>query len=448
VVDERFAPSGETEGTEDWVSYWTNGTFSGDVEVWATALGERSGWFIGMLKDVGGSSYSVDGYALRVEDFEDQVHWQLLRYRNNVSTVLTEDELALPTGHQVLLRRVGNAVTVYESDGGSTWTERLSATDSMYKGGFRLALGVVAAGPAAVAQWDDFGGGALGDPPDGGVWPLEQSFGSFCEGPGSLARVSCGMLSDPVNTGTGAFVHQETDLSLASSGVPFTWTRTYTSQDTASGRFGFGWTDTYQASLDVQPSGDVIAKGIDGQRLVFTAEGDEFVGAPGANATLEAFDDGYELVTNDLLFYYFDLDGKLLYASDRTSLGVELAYDTGGRLSTVTDSAGNTATVSYTTRDLVSGVALSDGRSVSYGYTSGRLTSFTDVRGKQWTYSYDAGGRLATIVDPLAHTQVSNVYDPSSGRVTEQTNATGDTTVDRPRFGGHGLIRRLSLPLY
>jgi YD repeat-containing protein len=69
----------------------------------------------------------------------------------------------------------------------------------------------------------------------------------------------------------------------------------------------------------------------------------------------------------------------------------------------------------------------SAGRSVSYGYTSGRLTSVTDVRGKNWTYTYDPGGRLATIVDPLNHTQVTSVY-AADGRVQSQTDAVNKTT--------------------
>jgi YD repeat-containing protein len=55
------------------------------------------------------------------------------------------------------------------------------------------------------------------------------------------------------------------------------------------------------------------------------------------------------------------------------------------------------------------------------------MTSVTDVRGKTWTYTYDSGGRLATIVDPLSHTQVSNTYG-SDGRVSSQQDALGHTT--------------------
>jgi RHS repeat-associated protein len=265
----------------------------------------------------------------------------------------------------------------------------------------------------------------------GSFQPPEQTTGVQCDplGGGSLGKAPCGMISDPVNTLTGAFTHAETDLSTSSTGVPIELTRTYSSAETASGRLGPGWTDTYQASLAVQPNGDVIAKGDEGQRLSFVSlGGGAFDGGPGAQSTLVSIAGGYRLTTFEQLVYEFDTAGKLLTKKDRNGQGVTLAYDGSGRLATVTDSASKTATFAYNASNLVSGVSLSDGRSVGYGYTAGRLTSFTDVRGKTWQYTYDGAGRLATIVDPLAHAQVSNVYDAASGRVVSQADALNKTT--------------------
>ena len=274
-----------------------------------------------------------------------------------------------------------------------------------------------------------FRGGEPPGPPSGGSQPAEQLIGSTCLGKGSIGNVSCGAVAEPVNTLTGAFVHAETDLAMASSGVPFEWTRTYTSADTESGRFGEGWTDTYQVSVEILPNGDALVKGDEGQRFTFPAlGGGAFETPPAAMADLETVSGGYRLTTAEQLVYEFDSAGKLLSKRDRNGQGVTLTYDGSGRLQTVTDAAGHTATVAYNGGSLVSGVSLSDGRSVGYGYTSGRLTSVTDVRGKVWSYTYDGGGRLATVVDPLSHTQVSNVYDATSGRVTSQTDAVGKTT--------------------
>ncbi len=325
----------------------------------------------------------------------------------------------------------------------------------------RTVTGLVGAGNSstafAIGRWDDNGPDSVPQTYDGTVdevamysgalsadrirahytdgagsyQPPEQTSGVDCDplGGGSLGKAPCGTVSDPVNTLTGAFTHAETDLTLPSTGVPFELTRTYSSAEALSGRLGPGWTDTYQASLVVQPSGDVVAKGDEGQRLTFAAlGGGAFDGGPGAQSTLVSIAGGYRLTTFEQLVYEFDTAGKLLSKKDRNGQGVTLAYDGSGRLATVTDSASNVATFAYNASNLVSGISLSDGRSVGYGYTAGLLTSFTDVRGKTWQYTYDGAGRLATIVDPLAHTQVSNVYDAASGRVVSQADALNKTT--------------------
>jgi RHS repeat-associated protein len=263
-------------------------------------------------------------------------------------------------------------------------------------------------------------------PPSGS--PAGRSNGITGCGRGSLTLTATCTVADPVNTFTGFFVHQEQDLSTPGTGVPFEWARSYTSGDATVGPLGPGWTHTYAASLAVQGNGDVLARGEEGQEVYFTKQANgSFVGAAGARAALTTVAGGYELRRTDQVVYAFNSQGRLLSIKDRNAQGVTLGYDGQGRLATVTDAANRQTTVSYNASNLVSQVSTVGGRSVSYGYTSGRLTLFTDVRGKNWTYTYDAGGRLATIVDPLTHPQVMNVYGPD-GRVTSQTDAVNKTT--------------------
>jgi hypothetical protein len=111
---------------------------------------------------------------------------------------------------------------------------------------------------------------------------LSGIFGTF-----RLAKCGSAMLMDPVNTLTGAYQAQETDVSVPGTGVPFTWTRSYTSSDPTVGRLGQGWTDSLAASLAIQPNGDVNVHSEDGQQVYYTKQPDgSFVGAAGAQATL------------------------------------------------------------------------------------------------------------------------------------------------------------------
>jgi len=258
--------------------------------------------------------------------------------------------------------------------------------------------------------------------------PVEQTYGTGDDCHGVNGDGACGIVAEPVNTRTGAFTTAVDDLGTPGTGVAFDWTRAYTSADPTVGRLGPGWTDSYSTSLQVQGNGDVRLHGEDGQQLYYTKQANgSFVGAPGVRSTLTAVAGGYELRRMDQVVSAFNSAGRLLSVKDRNNQGVTLGYDGSNRLTTVTDAANKQVTISYNASNLVSQVQTQDGRSVSYGYTSGRLTSVTDVRGKVWTYAYDAGGRLASITDPLNHRQVFNVYD-ANGRVQTQTDAVNKTT--------------------
>jgi RHS repeat-associated protein len=258
--------------------------------------------------------------------------------------------------------------------------------------------------------------------------PPGQTFGGGGGGLRMHARCACGLFADPVSSRTGAFTTSVDDLDLPGTGVSFAWSRSYTSADSTVGRLGPGWTDSYSASLVVQPSGDVLLHADDGQQVLYEEQANgSFLGAPGSLSTLSAVTGGYELVRTDQVKYRFDTQGRLLSVKDRNDQGLTLAYDGQNRLASVTDAANRQATISYNASDLVSQVQTQDGRSVGYGYTAGRLTSVTDVRGKTWTYAYDAAGRLEKITDPLNHAQVTNVYG-TDGRVSSQTDALGKQT--------------------
>ena len=242
-----------------------------------------------------------------------------------------------------------------------------------------------------------------------------------------LAKCGSVTRSEPVNTLTGAFEEQVEDVSVPGTGVPFTWTRSYTSADPTVGRLGQGWTDSLSASLNVQQNGDVLVHAEDGQQVYFTKQPDgSFVGAAGALATLTSVGSTYQLVRNDQVTYTFDSQGRLTALKDRNNQGLTLTYNGSNQLSNVTDAAGRQATLTYT-GSLLTRVALADGRSVSYGYTGNLLTSATDLRGKVTTYTYDTGNRLANVVDPLGHALVQNTYD-SNGRVSQQKDALNKIT--------------------
>jgi RHS repeat-associated protein len=384
------------------------------------------------LQDVG--TPSLDGYQFRLHSQSGGVELRLARITDGVTTPLASTP-QIPTfsGDKMLLRRVGTTIEGWVREAG-VWTLRLSAANqTQHAGPGKIGVQFFqVVGPAGAM--DDLGGGAIGappppppPPPSTDDPPPEQSRG-ICTGTGIHAIATSRCLSDPVNTLTGAFVTSVEDVSMPGTGVEFAWARTYTSSDPTGGRLGAGWTDGYATSLHVEASGDVRLRGDEGQIVAYAKQPDgSFAGAPGSLSTLKSVAGGYELLRSDQVVYRFDVSGRLLSTRDRNEQGLTFAYDAGDRLTAVTDAVGRRATLSYDAAGLVHEVATEDGRRVAYGYTAGRLTSVTDVRGKTWRYTYDSEGHLATIVDPLDHVQVTNVYGPD-GRVQRQTDALGATT--------------------
>jgi hypothetical protein len=87
------------------------------------------------------------------------------------------------------------------------------------------------------------------------------------------STINSGAAAEPVNTATGNYYYQHTDLKLPGRGLSFAFTRTYNDQDSYMGPLGRGWTHSYNARLTEQTDASVIIKQGDGH--------DEFYGFSG-----------------------------------------------------------------------------------------------------------------------------------------------------------------------
>lgn len=212
-------------------------------------------------------------------------------------------------------------------------------------------------------------------------------------------------------------------MELPGAGLPVELTRSYTSADTMTGPLGPGWTLSYGASLTFDAAGNARLRTETGEQDVFTKTATGFTSPPGVRSALAPVTGGWVLTRPDRTTLGFDSGGRLTRQTDRFGNALTFAY-TAGKLTTLTDTVGRHLTFSYdATSGLLIGVLLPDGRSVSYGYLAGRLATVTDLAGKTNTYHYDSGGRLDIITDPLGHQVMQNTYDPTTGRVTQQTDA-------------------------
>ncbi|MFD4833225.1 polymorphic toxin type 43 domain-containing protein [Streptomyces uncialis] len=237
-----------------------------------------------------------------------------------------------------------------------------------------------------------------------------------------------------VNTATGAFSGVFTDAQQPSVGGGLDITRRYSSDNTATGSLGQGWTLPWDARLATDAAGNVTYTSESGARYPFVKKPDgTFTAPPTVRSSLKSHADGtYSLTTPDKRTLNFNADGRLTSVRNRSGQGPAYSY-TAGRLSSVTDAAGRTSTATYS-GDLLSRIQLADGRRVDYAYTGGRLTGVTGTDGKQITYGYDSAGRLDSVQDAALHYPVRNTYDPQ-GRVSRQKDALGHETAYTYRAG-------------
>uniref|UniRef100_A0AAU2V2F5 FG-GAP-like repeat-containing protein n=1 Tax=Streptomyces sp. NBC_00003 TaxID=2903608 RepID=A0AAU2V2F5_9ACTN len=233
-------------------------------------------------------------------------------------------------------------------------------------------------------------------------------------------------MGDPVNTATGAVTESATDVSVPGVGLPFTLSRAYRSTTTtADGLLGKGWSLPFEAKLQLSADKATLVDG-DGAQIIFLKASDgSFVAPKPVRFTLASGSDGYTVTALDGSSRAFDSSGRLAGVYDSDKRGVTLTYS-GSRLAKATDAAGRSALFTVdSSSGRLSQVDLADGRKVTYGFAGNQLASVKGIDGGVTKYTYDGGGRLATIVDPNGNTIAQNTYDASSGRITQQIDATG-----------------------
>jgi YD repeat-containing protein len=241
-----------------------------------------------------------------------------------------------------------------------------------------------------------------------------------------------------VNTSTGNYTLQSTDLTLPGIGAPFIFERTYNSQaasaeNAVDGPLGYGWTHTFNLYIDVDANLDAIVHRGDGHSEVYKNEGSgAYIGQYGIyNALTQAGDSTFTLYDHGTV-YQFDSDNRLISVTDPNGNPISLTRDASGLLTNITDAAGRTFDVTNDANGHITRISRQFGRSINFAYdTNGNLTSATDALGNVTHYTYDGAHRLVSVTvtkNGKDATTVTNTYDTSLNAVTEQEDAANNTT--------------------
>ncbi len=258
----------------------------------------------------------------------------------------------------------------------------------------------------------------------------------------------CAAAGDPVDTSTGVFVENHTDLML-SDVIPIQFTRTYRTSDHMSRPFGIGGTDSYEMFIVGNNNTYSYQYLIlpDGARVYYqrTSSGTSYSNAVYENTTAPGLyfgstiawnGTGWTLTLRDKTQYVFpDSDGTtnpakaaLLRITDRSNNTVTISRDSNGNISQIQSPNGRWITVQHDSSNRITQLQDNIGRTVSYTYdSSGRLATMTDAKGGVTHYTYDSSNRVLTMKDSNGNTVFTNQYD-TAGRVQQQTLADGTST--------------------
>jgi RHS repeat-associated protein len=238
-------------------------------------------------------------------------------------------------------------------------------------------------------------------------------------------------VDDPVSDGLGRYEAAVTDATVASPGLPFAFTRSYTSGDNFSSELGYGWHTVYGSRLTINTSvspNTATAHMGSGQQIVFTKNQDGTWAAPSwTTATLTYASGTYTLSQSDRTTWSFNSSGALTAITDRNGQRETVSGSVGAPMS-VTLSNGKQITFTRDGTGRTTMITLPDNRTVSYVYSSaGDLITVTDLRGGTTHYTYNSYHQLLTVTDPRGHVVLTNVYG-DYGRLASQTDALGNTT--------------------
>ncbi len=250
-----------------------------------------------------------------------------------------------------------------------------------------------------------------------------------------------------VNTATGNYTLQATDMTLPGIGMPFEFKRTYNSQaasaqNAVDGPLGYGWTDAYNLYIEIDADTlDATVHRGDGHSEVFINRGSAgYFPQYGVfdQLTQEASDGSFTLTDQGTTYHFTDINGRYLLhtITDLHGNTITLTYNS-GLLTTIRDTVNRDFTVSNDNAGHITEITGPNGRTVQFAYdTVGNLTDVTDTLLNTTHYDYDGQHRLTDVIDARHVTSVRNHYDTDLNAVDAQYDAKGAQTrfsYDLPR---------------
>jgi RHS repeat-associated protein len=259
-----------------------------------------------------------------------------------------------------------------------------------------------------------------------------HSQGGACMDPQAQAN---GWVGGPINTRTGGYEYTMEDLSLSTSAGTLAFKRDYTSSTIANPtKLSPGWTHNHDIRL-IMPedpggeSGVILFKASTANQYTFKIEvNGTYTAPPGLCASLvrEPGPPIRFVVTDRNQFKYtFNEDGRLLTYADAQGHQWTYIPDTNGRLEFIEADGGD--------KEL----------HIQYD-TQGRIDNVSDQTGRSVTYVYDTvTGDLETVVDVLDQSWTYR-YEDDPHLLTHVMAPDGTTVVERTEYENGRAVRQFN----
>lgn len=239
-----------------------------------------------------------------------------------------------------------------------------------------------------------------------------------------------GYIAEPINTATGNFTYEHTDLTVPGVGLSFRFERFYNHQDDYEGVFGKGWRHSYEMRASEDNDGSVVISWPNGNYDGYELNGSIYVPklAGVYNTLVKNGDNTFTLTRTDQVKYNFATNGKLQSIVDRNGNSITLTYSATGKLTTITDTVGRQFNVAYDKNGRLASLTDPIGRIINYSLDpNNNLVSVADANGFTTQFFYDSQHRITKIITPRGYNLLENTYDEYN-RVIEQKDAKGNST--------------------
>ncbi len=246
----------------------------------------------------------------------------------------------------------------------------------------------------------------------------------------------------PINTDTGAEDYTIVDLSFPALGGQMVFQRSYSSlaTDMYTTTLGYGWTHNQDTRLILPTdpggtAGQILFKPHSANQFIFFDNGDgTYSPYAGVLAKLTATSSpvGYRITGADQSVYTFDTAGRLQTWADAQGHQWSYSYDA-GRLKRVQDNGtpARFLSLGYDTNGRLSSVADPLNRTVQFGYdANGDLATFIDARNKTWTYRYDGTTHRLNQIIDPSNNTVERTEYDAQGRAVRQFDAFNVKTLE------------------